>query len=423
MSPEPRLQRRLGGFDATTVGVGSMLGAGVFVVFAPATARAGSWTLLALGVAAVIAFANASATAMLARAIPRAGGTYEYALRTLGRPFARIAGFSFLLGKVASCAAMGYTIGVYTLPDNPQLVALIALAALTVINLFGITRTATATRIIVAIVFAVLVFVAIITNVAGSPARSAPLPDTDVWGVLGGAGILFFAFAGYARIATMGEEVIHPARNIPRAIFGAFAVVLGLYVALLLGLTRVLGADLPAAAAPVGEALGRLTENPVFMPLVSGAAVLAAAGALLALLAGISRTAFAMAREGDLPSVFSRLNRHRSPMIAELVLVALVALGILFGSLPWLIALSSCAVLTYYAVTNLAALRFRPGWHDTVRRPWYSPRLLNALGLLGCVALSVTVNPWGWIAILAIIAAAVLAPPPSTVQNTHATRR
>ncbi|MBY6409782.1 APC family permease, partial [Rhodococcoides corynebacterioides] len=215
-----------------------------------------------------------------------------------------------------------------------------------------------------------------------TPPRPGP-PD----GVLGAAGILFFAFAGYARIATLGEEVRDPARTVPRAVVLAFAVVIVAYTAVAVTVLAVLGADgVAASPAPVAAAVAEL-GHPALDAAVRGAAVLASAGALLALLAGLSRTTLAMAREGDLPTRWARIDDARStPRTATLVVAAVIVVLTATVDIREMIGFSSFGVLLYYAVANIAAARQR----GAARR---YPRILQGVGLLGCGALVVTLPP------------------------------
>ncbi|WP_309072069.1 amino acid permease [Arthrobacter sp.] len=375
------LKRQLGGFDATTVGIGSMIGAGVFVVFSPAAAAAGSLLPLAVGLAAIIAYANAAASAQLAAVHPVSGGTYTYGRRQLGEWPGFLAGWSFITGKLASCAAMALTFGLYAAPGFEKAAGVAAVAALTAVNLLGVTRTAMMTRIIVSLVVPVLAFVIVVAFT--QDAHDGGASPAGPTGVLQAAGLMFFAFAGYARIATMGEEVREPERNIPRAIFGALGFTLALYLLLAFGLLRAVGPDMLAeSAAPLTEVFTGGQSIPVLA--VAIAAALASLGALLALISGIARTTLAMAREGDLPRVLGSVSpRRATPFVAELA-IAVVVIALLLGTdVLTVVGFSSFGVLLYYAVANLSALTLRT-------RPWYAPRALNVLGVVGCLVLAFT---------------------------------
>lgn len=394
------LNRQLGGFDATTVGIGSMIGAGVFVVFSPAAAAAGAFLPLAVVIAGVIAYANAAASAQLAAVHPFSGGTYFYGRRQLGAWPGFLAGWSFVTGKLASCAAMALTFGLYAAPGAGKAAAVAAVAALTVVNLLGVTRTAIMTRVIVSLVVPVLAFV-IVVAFTGSGGEAVSSGTTTPWGVLQGAALMFFAFAGYARIATMGEEVREPARNIPRAIFGALGFTLVLYLLLAFGLLRALGPEsLANSAAPLTDIFAAADSIPGLA--VAVAAALASLGALLALISGIARTSLAMAREGDLPRIFSAVSSRRStPFVAEVATAVVVIILLLATDVLTVVGFSSFGVLIYYAVANLSAMTLPT-------RPWYAPRALNVLGLAGCLVLAFTLPPASVLTMTIILAVGLL---------------
>lgn len=396
------LARRLTLSDAVAIGLGSMIGAGVFAVWGPAVGAAGSGVLLALVIAAAVAYANATASAQLAAVHPVAGGTYAYARAEIGPWWGFVAGWSFVIGKIASCAAMAMTFAAYAAPAGWQVpVAVIAVAALALVNCFGVTRTALLTRILVA---CSLLGLAVVVSAGFSPAGSvdpAPLPDATVYGVLQGAGLLFFAFAGYARIATMGEEVVDPARTIPRAIVIALAGAVVVYALVGLTVVRVLGGDVAGSAAPLADVLVDAGWS-ALTPVIRIAAAAASLGALLALLTGIGRTTLAMARESDVPRFFARISeRYRVPQRAEIA-VALVVIGIvLVADLRGAIGFSSFGVLLYYLIANAAAFR----QSGAARR---YPRALQVLGAIGCLVLMNTLPVLSSFVGLAVVALGVV---------------
>src|SRR5690348_4132024 len=268
-----QLARRLGLLDALLIGLGSMIGAGVFSAFAPAAAAAGTGLLIGLVLAAVVAYCNATASAQLAAQYPTSGGTYVYGRERLGPWWGFLAGWGFVIGKTASCAAMALTFAAYVAPGPWQRpAAAAAVLALTAVNYRGVTRTARLTRVLVTVVLAVLAVVTAVSWATGAPdlARLS-LSDAHggVYGALQAAGLLFFAFAGYARIATMGEEVRDPARTIPRAIVIALAVTVVVYAAVAVTVLAVLGADRVAATpAPLAELARAIPWGPA-APLVA----------------------------------------------------------------------------------------------------------------------------------------------------------
>lgn len=402
-SPHAPLARRLGLVDAVVIGLASMIGAGVFAVFAPAAEAAGRWLLAGLAIAAVVALANATSTAQLAATYPTSGGTYVYGREQLGPWWGFTAGWSFVIGKTASCAAMATTFAAYTVPESWQRpVAAVAVVALTAVSQRGVTRTAGLAKVIVAVVLVALA-IAVTGALLGGPAGSATAAEQangpDALGILQSAGLIFFAFAGYARVATLGEEVRDPVRTIPRAIVIALGVVVAIYAVVAFTLLHTLGATaLAASHAPVADAVA---AGPWAwaVPVVRVGAAAASLGALLALLAGVGRTTLAMAREGDLPRPLAAVHpRFAVPHRAEAAVAAVVVVAVLLVDLRELIGFSSTGVLIYYAVANLAALT-----QPRERRRY--PRALQVLGLLGCVVLVATLptaSVLGGLAVLAV---------------------
>jgi basic amino acid/polyamine antiporter, APA family len=388
VSVDGALDRRLGTGDAVVIGLGSMIGAGVFSAFAPAAAAAGSGLLIGLALAAGVAYCNAVASAQLAAQYPTSGGTYVYGRERLGEWWGFLAGWGFVVGKTASCAAMALTFASYSVPGSEwaqRLTALAAVVVLTAANYRGITRTAGLARLLVAAAVLALVIV-VVTIAASGETDSSNLGDWggSVYGVLQAAGLLFFAFAGYARIATLGEEVREPEHTIPKAIPLALGITVVLYAAVGLASLLAAGPDaLAASTAPVATAV-KLAGAAWAEPVVRVGAAVASLGALLALIAGIGRTSLAMARHGDLPRWLAAVHpRHRVPGHAELAVAAVVSVLVLTTDLRGAIGFSSFGVLTYYAIANAAAYT-----QPSERRRW--PRALNVVGLVACAALVVT---------------------------------
>ena len=230
--PESRLARRLGTFDAVVIGLGAMIGAGVFAAIGPAAAAAGGGLLIGLGIAAVVAYCNATSSARLAALYPHSGGTYVYGRERLGPAWGFLAGWAFVIGKTASCAAIALTFGAYIDPDFARPLAVGAVVALTAVNLLGVQRATTLVKVMVAIVLGSLAVV-VMSSATSSPSVSniGPLDAGGIRGTLEAAALLFFAFAGYARIATLGDEVRDPVRAIPRAIPIALGITLLVYAA------------------------------------------------------------------------------------------------------------------------------------------------------------------------------------------------
>jgi len=364
--------RRLGTFDAVIIGLGSMLGAGVFAAFSPAAAVAGAGLLIGLAVAALVAYCNATASAQLAAEYPTSGGTYIYGRERLGPWWGFLAGWGFVVGKTASCAAMALTFAAYVAPaawERP--IGIAAVIILTTVNYYGITRTAGLTKIIVAVVIAILVLV-VLASLSGSDGtasvRSWDLLANGWYGILQSAGLLFFAFAGYARIATLGEEVRNPERAIPRAVLTALTIAVSIYLLVGVAILVALGpTGVASSPAPLAAAVNAVGWGWADLVVRFGAAA-AALGALL----------------DDLPRWLAAVHeRHQVPHHAEIAIAGLVCILILVTDLRGAIGFSSFGVLLYYLIANAAAYTQLPD-----RRRF--PRILQIVGMIGCAILVVT---------------------------------
>jgi basic amino acid/polyamine antiporter, APA family len=403
--PAPsRLARRLGTFDAVAIGLGAMWGAGVFAAFAPAARAAGAGLLIGLALAAAVAYCNATSSAQLAALYPQSGGTYVYGRETLGPFWGFLAGWGFVVGKLASCAAMALTFASYAAPALARPLAVAAVVAVTALDYGGVQKSVAVTKVIVAGVLAALAIAVAAVWLGGSAdvARLSPDGDLGARGVMQSAAFLFFAFAGYARLATLGEEVVDPARTIPRAIPIALGIVLFVYVLVAVTVLGGAGAGAVAdSAAPLATAVeaGRLAW---LSPVVRVGAAVASLGALLSLILGVSRTLFAMASNRDLPAWLAAVHpRFRVPHRAELVVGAIVAVIAGFAELHGAIGFSAFTVLGYYAITNAAAWTLAAG-----QRRW--PRAIAAGGLAGCVALAFTLPLPSVLGGVAVLAAGVV---------------
>ncbi|MFM8381045.1 MAG: APC family permease [Actinomycetota bacterium] len=395
------LHRMLGLQDAVVIGAGSMIGAGVYAVWSQAAEAAGSQLLLGLLVAGLVAYCNAVASGRLAALHPESGGTYVYGYERLGPMRGFVAGWGFVIGKTASCAAMALTAGAYLWPENDRMIAVIAIVVITGVNLGGLERTVMVTRVLLAITGSVLVVVLLSGWVAGDidtsrldvGSRESFLDST--YGILQSAGLLFFAFAGYARIATLGEEVRDPERVIPRAILVALAAVLVLYSVIAVTVVTTLAPDDLAASS---DPLRLVVESGSWRdlaPIVRIGAGIASLGALLNLIPGVARTALAMARRRDLPRALARLTPGRpKPVRAELTVATAAVVVILAFDLRSAIGISGVGVLTYYAITNWSALTLP----STVRQ-----RALGVIGLIGCSVLVMCLPGWAVLTGIAVM--------------------
>ena len=358
-------------FGASALGVASMLGAGVFVVFAPASELAGSYLILAIALAGMVASLNARSMRQLSKVFPSAGGAYAFGKEYISSFWGFLAGIAFLIGKVGSVAAISLAAASYIYPAAKVEVAFASVALMTGINLLGINRTALGALVLSVPTIALLLLV----GIYGFQAVSVELQaQSSISGVLPAAALIFFAFAGYARVATLGPEVKNPSENIPKAITLSLVVVFVIYFLVANALQVQLGAALQFSIAPIQDFAALLLP---WLPgeLVMLVAASACLGSLLSLLAGISRTAEAMAKDRELPRFIGlRSRRFNSPWVADLLILGIATALLLSGEITWTIGISSFAVLVYYAVANFAAFR-----QLTPKQP-----LGRSMALIGC---------------------------------------
>jgi APA family basic amino acid/polyamine antiporter len=419
MNETSRLRRELGIGGATMMGLGSMVGTGVFVSIGIAAGVAGPAVILAIVVAAGVATCNALSSAQLAASHAVSGGTYEYGYRYLNPMLGFTAGWMFLCAKTASAATAALGFAGYLLRltggdlDAMPPVAAAAVALFTILVLGGIKRSSRANIIIVSMTLTALgAFVVFGAPTALARGRDNLLPllpagDGDALSAfLYATALMFVAFTGYARIATLGEEVTEPRRTIPRAITVTLIVTALLYVSVAAVAISSVGADRFADASGARttplEAAARAMGAFWLARLVAIGAITAMLGVLLNLILGLSRVLLAMGRQGDMPPLFGKLSsRGTAPAAAVIAVGILVGALALLGSVETAWAFSAFTVLIYYAITNLAALRL-PGEQRLY------PRWIAVAGLAACLFLAFWVPVTIWAAGLGMILAGML---------------
>jgi APA family basic amino acid/polyamine antiporter len=385
---ESALGRTLGLGDAVGIGFGAVVGAGIFVVTGVAAEVAGPALLAGLAIAGVAAAANALSSAELAASYSQSGGTYEYGWRVLGPRAGFAAGWMFLASKTAAAGTVAVGLGAYLdalfpgLPARPVSVAAVVL--FTLLNRLGVRKSARANLLAVGIAVAALL--ALVASGAGS-ARAEhfrPFAPAGWRGTLEGAALLFFAYTGYARVATLGEEVRDPRTTIPRAILLTLGGSLLLYLAVALAAVGAAGAPALAASPAPLLAAARAAGPPALEAAVAAGGVAAMLGVLLSQLLGLSRMAFAMARRGDLPRRLAVVDEARGvPGNAVLAVGAVAAVVAATGALRGIAAAASFAILVYYGIANLAALRMPREWK-------LYPDAVPLVGLAACALLAVS---------------------------------
>jgi APA family basic amino acid/polyamine antiporter len=397
------LRRVLGFWDAVAIGLAAMIGAGIFVVSGIGTRVAGSAVILAFIIAGVVALFNALSSAELAAAIPREGGTYEYARQLLSHKVGFMTGWLFVSSKMLESATVALAFGSYaalSLNFDPRIFAVTATLVLTMINVAGIRASTNASIIMAVIKIGVLIIFAFLGIFAVKPSNFEPVATAGIQGILAGSAIIFFAYTGYARIATLGEEIKEPEKTIPRAIVISLFITAIVYVAVTtVGIGLVGVEQFGSSDSPIATAAGVL-GNPVLLAAVVFGAGVATLSVLLSDMLSSSRTVFAMARNDDFPKLFSQM-RNVNPINSVIVTSAIVIVLVLFGSLVQVAALTSLTILIYYAVTNISAMKLQAGKKRF-------PRVIPVVGLISCLGLTAFLPLEEWIITIILLAIGIV---------------
>lgn len=385
---EKTLLRALTLKDAVGVGLGAIIGAGIFVVTGVAAGVAGPAFIVGLFVAGIIATFNGLSSAQLAAVYPQSGGTYEYGYRVLNPALGFSAGWMFLLSKLSAAGVVAIGFGSYfhqLVPvATPQVISVVAVIFLTIANFFGIKKAGALNLVIVSVTVISLLYLIF----SGIPAVRAenfkPFAPFGIAGIAEAAALLFFAFTGYARIATLAEEVKEPEKTIPRAVIITILTAIVLYMAVSVIAIGVIGTEAMAGSTSPLQVVAGAVDFPFIKTVITIGASTAMLGVLLSQVLGISRMMLAMGRRNDLPKVFEMIhNRYRVPYLGIIVTGGIILLLTLFGTFEFIVRAATFTILLYYSITNIAAL-------NQPRKEQIYGKLIPSLGLAGCLTMSVS---------------------------------
>ena len=372
------------------LGLGSIIGTGVFISLGIGASIAGPMILPAIGLAGLVALCNGLSSAQLAANHPVSGGTYEYGHRWLNPSLGFVAGWMFLCAKSASAATAALGFALYLNPENSLPIALAIVWVITAITLLGIQRTNTINTLIVgAVLLSLIAFV-----VFGAPAISAnpqnwqsALDGENLKKLLPATALMFVAFTGYGRIATLGEEVTEPRRTIPRAIIATLVTTTVIYIVVTWVALANAGNQFSSLAL-----IAQTFSGPSLVKVLTAGAIIAMASVLLNLVLGLSRVVLAMGRRCDLPKTTARItDSTKVPAVATIVVGCLITGLVYVGDMKLTWSFSAFTVLVYYALTNLCAIRLK------IEERLY-PSWVSYIGLFACLCLAVFVE---WRIILA----------------------
>ena len=358
---EDSFSRTLTKKNSLYLGLSSMIGAGLFYNLAPTSNISSYSSILGLLLAGTLAFANASSSAQLATLYPQTGGTYLYANKILGKLAGNIAGIVFILGKTVSCIAIALTLGNYISPIYGKEIGIGLSVLVFVIGYKGITKTAALAKWFVLIVVAILAFFCIAILLTPSTNFAIPiLEGFSIGNLFLSAAIWFFAFTGYSRLATYGEEIKNPEKIIPSSILTGLGVTVLIYLIVNWFALAIVGPGVIANSnTPLLVAMD-VSILSDFSFLVVFASSIATASVFLALLPAISRIYVAMSRDGIFPNIFSKIHKiNNSAYISELFVLLTVVIGIYTINITNAIKLSAFFILIYYSLTNLSVINLK----------------------------------------------------------------
>lgn len=407
------LKRTLNLLDATAVGVGAIIGAGIFVVLGVAIGYAGPAIIVSIIVAGVVASFTAFSFAEVGSAIPKEGGAYAFAFELISPSVGFVTGLLWLFAQIVAGAAISLGFANYLVSLFPILpikaVAVIAALSLTGLNVIGIKQSAIANNILV-ITKVVILTVFILFGIFQIHAQNyLPFSPNGIFGVLQGAGFIFFAYLGFGRIAALGEEVKNPQRNLPLSVLIALVVSVTVYILTGLTATGLQSYQILAQSnSPIAEAAGA-TGSFALVAIVSIGALIATVSVLLTNLLGLSRVAYAMARNNQMPKSIAKVSsKFGTPYVSILAMGALLTLLAYALDLREAAAITSFSILAVHLTVNLSAIRLRKKKPErgTFRMPLYP--LIPVLGFLSCLLLMFSLPVISWI-VAAIVVAVALA--------------
>ena len=365
------------------LGLSSMIGAGLFINIAPAATISSYSLLFGLLIASILAFSNASSSAQLARLYPETGGTYVYARKVLGNSSSLVAGTTFIIGKIISSIAIALTFGHYLYPSSHKIAGIALVFTIGTVSYFGASKTASVAKWFVYSVLGILLFY--IFSVVSSDNFNFVIPITKgltVESLLLSSSIWFFAFTGYSRLATFGEEVVNPETIIPKAILTGLGITVSIYFLTTYATLGIINPDIIQNSLTPLKVAFDISRFSNFSFLISIASTIATASVLLALIPGISRVVVAMSRDNYLPeSLGSIHSKFNSAFIADILVSIVVVVGILYFDVVEAVKLSSFFVLLYYSITNYSVIKIKES-----RRLY--PVITAYFGLFGCLLLA-----------------------------------
>lgn len=390
MSEDTELAKELGLFAALTIGIGTMVGAGIFVLPGAVAEAAGPAASLAFVVAGFIALFTALSISELGTAMPKAGGGYYYINDALGPLFGSIAGWGNWLGLAFATAfymiGFGSYLTIYVpVPEvlvfsDSQVAALLAAVIFIGINYYGAKETGGVQIIIVTILLIVLTIFTIVGIANMEIANLQPFAPADTGGysaILPAAGLIFVTYLGFAEINTVAEELRNPGRNLPLAVIGSLLFVIVFYAIVMIVLMGVVPYQVVAGYGE--EAVARVAESmmgPIGLLLLTFGGLLATASSANASILASSRINFAMGRDQIVTEWINEIHTDfLTPYRSIGITGGLILAFILIGDIETLAKAGSVLHLIVYGLLNVALIVYReshvPSYDPDFEVPFY----------------------------------------------------
>lgn len=391
----PILKREIGLFGSTALGIGAIIGSGIFIVTGFVAGIAGPAIIISILIAGAIALFSALSVAELSAYIPEAGGTYAFARKLISPFVGFIAGWLWIFSNIFVGAAVSLGFATYFVTLFPsvsvKVIAVIICLIFIIINFVGLKESTMINNLLVT--FKVLILLFFIAFGLGffNIGHFTPFSPSGTSGILAGSALIFFAFIGFARVTIMAEEIKNPEKTIPTSIFLALGISIVIYVLVsVVAIGLISAPELAQSGSPLADAI-RVTGSPWAILLISFGAMIATASVLLTTIMGISRIIFAMARNDDLPKFLCHIHPNcHTPHYSIVITGACMIAAILLADLSLVVVISTFSMLVFYLIANIAALKLPPD-----HRRYTS--LVPAIGAITCIGLMVFLNINAWI--------------------------
>lgn len=391
-----RLKRQLTLRDALAIDIGAIIGAGIFVVSGLAAESAGPSAIISIFLGALIAVLTGLCYAQVAHVYAKEGGIYEYAKELFGNYAASLTGMLSVISSMVAVAAVaisfgGYFTSIFGGVGNVEIIAIAMVAVLTLINYLGIKHSARAMVTLTLLKIGVLAIFVIVGAFFIKSSNYVPFAPHGLSGIFTGSALVFFAYTGFARVTNFGEEVKRPKETIPKAIL--YSIVISCIIYLLV-MVVFIGIEPYAlndgSSSPLSNAIFYATHNNYVEYVIAFGALIATVNVSLSQLLGVSRVVFSMARDKNLPSVLSRLNRFKSPDVALAVTFIVIAISIVTIDFKEVISLSNASALVLYGVANVAGLKLYLSRRKNPEKLFFKTKYFILVPILGIATILFT---------------------------------